>query len=92
METTGRDVTHIPKDSGVRPIELFMCSIIKKYGYGDGFKWLNNFGASTMSSALSVGGVRALGGDRPTSDSTDVRAVTLPSPQSEGLLFSSRLS
>ena len=44
METTGRDVTHIPKDSGVRPIEVFMCSIIKKVGYAEGFRWLTNFG------------------------------------------------
>jgi hypothetical protein len=45
VETTGRDVTSIPKDSGIRPIELFMCSIIKKYGYAEGFRWLTNFSA-----------------------------------------------
>ena len=33
-----QDVTHIPKDSGVRPIEVFMCSILKKAGYPDGFR------------------------------------------------------
>jgi len=43
METTGKEVTSIPKDSGVRPIEVFMCSILKKTGYDAGLKWLTNF-------------------------------------------------
>jgi GTP-binding protein SAR1 len=38
-----QDQTSIPKDSGVRPMEVFMCSILKRTGYGEGFKWLTNF-------------------------------------------------
>ena len=28
---------------GRRPMELFMCSILKRQGYGEGFRWLANY-------------------------------------------------
>ena len=40
-ETTGKAAVN--RESGLRPTELFMCSLVKKFGYGDGFKWLTNF-------------------------------------------------
>jgi GTP-binding protein SAR1 len=31
------------KAQGIRPMELFMCSIVRKTGYTDGFEWLMHF-------------------------------------------------
>ena len=42
FETYGKE-TKAEKSSNVRPIELYMCSVVRKMGYGDGFKWLSQF-------------------------------------------------
>ena len=26
-----------------RPLELFMCSVLKRQGYGDGFRWISQY-------------------------------------------------
>ena len=40
-ETYGKDTKR--EDSGLRPIELFMCSVVRKMGYAEGFRWLAQF-------------------------------------------------
>lgn len=39
--TSGRNST--AKDVNSRPVELFMSSVLKQQGYGEGFRWLSNF-------------------------------------------------
>ena len=40
LETVGKEGK---VDAGIRPIEVFMCSIVRRMGYGDGFRWLTKY-------------------------------------------------
>lgn len=31
------------RDAAVRPLEVFMCSVVKKVGYGDAFRWMSQY-------------------------------------------------
>jgi len=39
-QTTGKG--KVPLD-GIRPIEIFMCSIVQRQGYGEGFRWVSQY-------------------------------------------------
>eukprot|EP01083_Nonionella_stella_P044692 120275_1 len=41
MLTTGK--TNYSVEQGIRPLELFMSSVVKKAGYAEGFQWLSKF-------------------------------------------------
>jgi len=43
-KTTGRGASALAKgDTRSRPLEIFMCSILKRQGYGEGFRWLSQY-------------------------------------------------
>lgn len=43
LRTTGKGQVPLASLAGARPVELFMCSVLKKQGYGEGFRWLSQY-------------------------------------------------
>jgi GTP-binding protein SAR1 len=45
VDTYGKDVAsqYYENDCGACPIEVFMCSVVRRMGYKDAFQWLSNF-------------------------------------------------
>jgi GTP-binding protein SAR1 len=41
FDTAGKDKSNVRP--GIRPIEVYMCSVIRKAGFKEGFQWLSNY-------------------------------------------------
>ena len=41
-QTTGKGKVARSELHG-RPLELFMCSVLKRQGYGEGFRWISQY-------------------------------------------------
>ncbi|KAL8142217.1 hypothetical protein V2J09_015249 [Rumex salicifolius] len=39
---TGKGMVDL-RGSNIRPLEVFMCSIVRKMGYGQGFEWMSQY-------------------------------------------------
>lgn len=42
IQTTGKGKAPVDQLQS-RPVEVFMCSVLRKQGYGEGFQWLANY-------------------------------------------------
>jgi GTP-binding protein SAR1 len=42
--TSGKDAKASElRELGIRPMEVFMCSVVRRSGYGDAFRWLTKY-------------------------------------------------
>ncbi|WVZ71778.1 hypothetical protein U9M48_020319 [Paspalum notatum var. saurae] len=57
--TTGKGTVNLT-DSNVRPLEIFMCSVVRKMGYGEGFKWMSQYINNIQQADEEVASLRSV--------------------------------
>ncbi|KAK9792698.1 hypothetical protein WJX73_005026 [Symbiochloris irregularis] len=43
IATTGKGKVDLKDRPDLRPIEIYMCSVVRRMGYGEGFRWVSQY-------------------------------------------------